>query len=95
MSALARTIPAVPTPRARLVRRRGRFGAIVVVGTLLSAGVLAGCGDSSDLGAADRPTSLATEVEAGSALPAATTYANPDVNRERAWEKVGVHPNGP
>ena len=86
---------AVSTPRARLIRRRGRFGAIVVAGMLLSAGVLAGCGDSSDPSAADRVTSLATEVEADSALPAARTYANPDVNRERAWEKARVHPDDP
>ena len=86
---------AVSTPRARLIRRRGRTGAIVGAGMLLSAGVLAGCGDSSDRGAAERPTSLATEVEAHSALTAARTDANPDVNRERAWEKAGVHPNDP
>ena len=86
---------AVSTPRARLIRWRGRFAAIVVAGPLLSAGVLAGCGDSSDPGAAARSASLATEVEAGSALPAARTYANPDVNRERAWERAGVHPNDP
>jgi hypothetical protein len=86
---------AVSTPRAGLTRRRGRFGAIVVAGTLLSAGVLAGCGDSSDPSAADKVASLATEVEADSALPAARTYANPDGNRERAWEKARVHPNDP
>ena len=44
---------AVSTPRARLIRRRSHFGAIVAAGTLLWAGVLAGCGDSSDPGAAD------------------------------------------
>ena len=86
---------AASTPRAGLIRRRGRFGAIAVAGTLLSAGILAGCGDSSAPGAAERSTSPATEVEADSALPAARTYANPDVNRERAWEKAGVHPNDP
>ena len=95
MSEPACAIPAVPTPHARPSRRRARFGAIVLVGGLLSAGALAGCGDTSGPGAAERPTSHATEVAAASALPAATTYANPDVNRERAWEKVGVHPNGP
>jgi hypothetical protein len=67
----------------------------VVAGMLLSAGVLAGCGDPSDPGAADGSTLLATEVEADSALPAARTYANPDVIRERAWEKPGVHPTDP
>jgi hypothetical protein len=86
---------AVSTPRARLIRQRGRFGAIVVAGMLLPAGVLAGCGDSSDSSAADKVTSLVTEVEADSALPAPRTYASPDVNRERAWEKARVHPNDP
>jgi hypothetical protein len=85
---------AVSTPPARLLRRRGRLGAVVVAGALLSAGALAGCGDSSSPGA-DRSTWLATELVADSALPAASAYANPDVNRERAWEKAGVHPNDP
>jgi hypothetical protein len=86
---------AASTPPARPIRRRGRFGAIVVAGTLLSAGVLAGCADSSDPGAAERSTSPATEVHADPAFPTARTYANPDVNRERAWETAGVLPNDP
>ncbi len=95
MSGHARAIGAVPAPRPRRTRRRHRLGAVVAVGALLAAGALAGCADSTDLGGADRPTSPATGVEAGSVLPAANTAANPDVNRERAWEKVGVHPNDP
>ena len=76
-------------------RGRGRLGALVVAGALLSTGALAGCEDSSDPGAAERSTPPATGLEGGSVVPASSAYVNPDVNREGAWEKAGVRPNDP
>ena len=80
-----------PVGRAPLRRRSGALAAVAVAGALLSAGVLAGCGDSASAGgAASEPS---TQTQNGDPnLPPATSNPNPDTNRERAFERAGVQP---
>ena len=79
-----------PVGRGPLRRRSGALAAVAVVGALLSAGVLAGCGDSASGGAASEPTTQTQNRDMN--LPPATSNPNPDTNRERAFERAGVLP---
>ncbi len=80
-----------PVGRGPLRRRSGALATAAVVGALLSAGVLAGCGDSASVGGgASEPT---TQTQNGDPnLPPAASNPNPDANRERAFERAGVEP---
>ena len=84
-----------PSAGAGRVRRRRQLAVITVASALLSAGVLAGCGDDADPSAVGRPSPVATQAEADSNLPDVMYYQAPDPNRERGWEKGAVHPNDP
>jgi hypothetical protein len=78
-----------PITALPLNRRRRVLMTAGVAAALVSAGVLAGCGDAPDPGAGPvQPRTAAAPLPLGAG-------ANPDGNRERVWERAGAPPPVP